>query len=150
MKKFTFSLQKVLEIKEQLLENLKIELSNLNLQLRNIELSIKNIEEKYQDIENEYSEKTSKAISVGQMAYYKILMTSTLKQLEEKEEEKELTLKKIAAKRQEIINMNIEISSLDKLKEKELEKYKKEYNRKQELFIEEFVSNKSIVNEYAI
>ena len=46
--------------------------------------------------------------------------------------------------------MNTEISSLEKLKEKELEKHSKECLKKEELFIEEFVSNKTMTNEYAI
>lgn len=150
MKKFIFSLQKVLEIKEQFLENMRIELSNLNHECMNIELYIKNLKTKFKDIDNEYVEKTFKSISVGEMSYYKMLGQSILIQIENKEKEKEIVLKKISVKRQEIINMNIEISSLIKLKEKELEKYNKEVLRKEEIFIEEFISNKSMTNKYAI
>ena len=150
MKKFNFSLQKVLEIKEQLLQNLKIELTNLNHECRNLECNIKNIKEKFKNIDQEYVEKTYKSISTGEMLYYKILMGSILKQIEEKEEEREILLKKITVKRQEIISMNIEISSLEKLKEKETGKYYKEFMRKEEIFIDEFVSNKSMTNKYAI
>ncbi len=84
------------------------------------------------------------------MLYYKMLSESFLIQIENKENEKEIVLKKITNKRQEIISMNTEISSLEKLKEKELEKHNKECLRKEELFIEEFVSNKTMTNEYAI
>ena len=150
MKKFYFSLQKVLEIKEKILENLKVELNNLNHECRNIESTIKSIKEKFESIENEYVKKTYKSISTGEMQYYKMLLGSILKQVEDKEEEREILLKKIAVKRQEIISMNIEISSLEKLKEKEAEKYNKEFMRKEEIFIEEFVSNKSMPNKYAI
>ena len=150
MKKFNFSLQKILEIKEQLLKNLKIELGNLNHECRNVENHIKNLQGKFKNIDNEYVEKSYKCISTGEIQYYKMLMESILKQIENKEEEREILLKKIAAKRQEIINLNIEISSLEKLKEKEMEKYNKESMRKEEIFIEEFVSNKSISNKYAI
>jgi flagellar FliJ protein len=150
MKKFNFSLQKILEIKEQLLKNLKIELTNLNLECRNIEDHIKNLKVKFKSIDNEYVEKTYKSISTGEMLYYKMLMESILKQIEVKEEEREILLKKMSVKRQEIISMNIEISSLEKLKEKEMEKYNKEFMRKEEIFIDEFVSNKSMSNKYAI
>ncbi|HHZ01805.1 MAG TPA: hypothetical protein GX396_02535 [Tissierellia bacterium] len=150
MKKFNFSLQKVLEIKEQLLENLKIELSNLNTEYKNIELAIKKLQGKFYEVEKEYTEKTFKSISPGEISYYKLLMNSILKQIEDNEEKRKIILKKIAAKRQEIINMNMEISSLEKLREKELEKYKKEYMKKEEIFIEEFVSNKNTARKYAI
>ena len=117
MKKFSFSLQKVLEIKEQVLENLKIKLSNLNHELKAIEEKIKNLNAKYQSVENEFVEKSSIAISVGEMTYYKMYISSILKQIEKHEEEKEAVIKKIEAKRYEILSMNKEISSLEKLRE---------------------------------
>lgn len=150
MRKFIFSLQKVLEIKEQLLENMKNELGNINNELKSIELIIKSLKVKFKDIDKEYVEKTYKSISVGEMSYYKMLGQSILIQIENKENERELLLKKIALKRQEIISINIEISSLTKLKEKEFQKYNKECLKKEEIFIEEFVSNKSMTSEYVI
>jgi len=150
MKKFVFSLQKVLELKNQLLENMKIELTNLNRECERIEIFIKSLKTKFSEIENEYVEKSYKSISAGEMSYYKMLNESILVQIENKEIEKAIVLKKIADKRQEIISMNTEISSLEKLKEKELEKHSKECLKKEELFIEEFVSNKTMTNEYAI
>ncbi len=150
MKKFIFSLQKVLEIKEQLLENMKIELANLNHEYNSLKLIIKNLQAKFRDIDNEYIEKTYKSISIGEISYYKMLGQSILIQIENKEEESEILLMKIAVKRQEIIKMNVEISSLTNIKEKELEKYNKECLKKEEIFIEEFVSNKTMANKYAI
>ena len=150
MKKFVFSLQKVLELKKQLVENMKIELTNLNRECDKIDIFIKSLKIKFKEIEKEYVEKSYKSISAGEMLYYKMLSESFLIQIENKENEKEIVLKKITNKRQEIISMNTEISSLEKLKEKELEKHNKECLRKEELFIEEFVSNKTMTNEYAI
>lgn len=149
MKKFNFSLQKILEIKEQMLENLKSELGSLNVEILDIDAAIKNLKKQYTDTEKEFVEKSSVAISAGEMAYSKILMSSILRQVENKEEEKIAVQKRIEAKRAEIINMNKEIASLEKLKENELEKYNKEVMKSEELFIEEFVSNKSLTNKYA-
>ncbi len=150
MKKFRFTLQKVLEIKEQILENLKIELSSLNNDLRNINESINKLKLYFSETDNEFVDKSSISISVGELAYYKMLMSGILKQIENKEEARLIVLRKIEAKRQEIISMNMEISSLEKLKEKELEKYNKAFARSEEIFIEEFVSNKSMTKGYAI
>lgn len=150
MKKFNFSLQKVLEIKEQILENLKIELSNLNHDYKNIEIYINNLNIKLTTVDKEFVEKSSVSISVGEMSYYKIYMSSIIKQIENKEIEKEELLKLIEAKRREIVSMNKEISSLEKLKDKELEKYNSSLLKSEEIFIEEFVSNKSIARSYAI
>ena len=61
MKKFVFSLQKVLELKNQLFENMKIELTNLNRECEKIEIFIKCLKIKFAEIENEYVEKSYKA-----------------------------------------------------------------------------------------
>lgn len=150
MKKFNFSLQKVLEIKEQILENLKIELSSLNNELKNIDAAIDNLKHRFRETNEIFVKKSQVSISVGEMTYYKMLMGGILKQVENKEEEKQTVLKKIEDKRQEIISMNKEISSLEKLRDKELEKYSKAAEKREEIFIEEFVSNKSMTRKYAI
>jgi flagellar FliJ protein len=150
MKKFSFSLQKVLEIKEQVLENLKVELGNLNHDYKEVEYEIANLKNKYSDINIEFSEKSSVSISVGEMSYYKMLLSSILRKVENKEEEKEKILKKIEDKRTEIVSKNIEISSLEKLREKEMEKYNSALAKSEELFIEEFVSNKSMSKGYLV
>ncbi len=150
MKKFSFSLQKVLEIKEQVLDNLKIEMGNLNRDLDTAEQQIKKLKSEFKQLNEELNGKCAVSVSVGEMTYYKMYMNNVLKQTEKKEEEKNIILKKIEAKRHEIVNANMEISSLEKLKEKELEKYNKEVMKREEIFIEEFVSSKSILNKYAV
>ena len=150
MKKFSFSLQKVLEIKEQVLDNLKIEMGNLNRDLDTAEQQIRKLKAEFKQLNEELNGKCAVSVSVGEMTYYKMYMNNVLKQTEKKEEEKNIILKKIEAKRHEIVNANMEISSLEKLKEKELEKYNKEVMKREEIFIEEFVSNKSILNKYAV
>ncbi|MEL7649232.1 MAG: flagellar export protein FliJ [Sedimentibacter sp.] len=150
MKKFSFSLEKVLEIKKQIIENLKAELSSLNSELTATELEIRGLKAKYSEVETEFNEKSSVVISVGEMSYYKMYMSGILKKIELKEEEKANLVKKIEDKRQEIISKNIEISSFEKLKEKELEKYNSALLKNEELFIEEFVSNKTISAGYYV
>lgn len=148
MKKFSFSLMKVLEIKEQILKNLKSELNNMNQQLKSIDIEIKNLLDKYDETNKEFNEKSSVSISIGLMSYYKIYMNSILKNVEKKEEEKIVINKKIEVKRREIINMNMEISSLEKLKEKEYEKYNEILMKSEEIFIDEFISNTRMVKQY--
>lgn len=141
MKKFNFSLQRVLEIKEQLLKNLKNELKDIMNQMYQVEAEIFSLKEKYSCVNKEFVLKTSVSLAVGEVVYYKTYMESVLKKIEICEEDKKILNKKIEAKQQEIINMNIETSSLEKLKEKEMMIYNKEVAKSEEIFIEEFVSN---------
>jgi len=148
MKKFNFSLQKVLEIKEQLLKNLKNELNILNQLVRKIEAEIVNLKEKYSYTNKEFTEKSSVSITIGEMSYYKMFMNNILKHIEKEEEDKSLLNKKIEAKRLEIINMNMEISSIEKLRDKEYEKYNEILMKNEEIYIDEFVSNKRMLKQY--
>lgn len=147
MKKFNFSLQKILEIKEQILNNLKSELNNFNQQLKTIDFEIKSIFERYSEINKEFNEKSSVSITIGEMAYYKMYMNSMLKNIEKKEDEKIVLNKKIESKRREIINMNMEIASYEKLSEKEYAKYNECVMKSEEIFIDEFVSNARILKQ---
>ncbi len=148
MKKFNFSLQKILEIKEQILDNLKFELSNLNHQLINLDMDIKNLNNKYILMDEEFIKKSSVCITVGEITYFKMLMGSILKKIENKQEDKQIINKKIEEKRNEIISVNKEISSLEKLRDKEFEKYNALVTKSEEIFIEEFVSNKSMQQQF--
>jgi len=150
MKKFNFSLQKVLEIKEQLLENSKIELGNLNNELSKLENLISDIKLDYKEFTEEFDRKIVKSVSVPEMAFFKISSMGMIRQIENKEKERDVILYRIDEKKKEIIEKNTEISGLEKLKEKELTEYNKVIAKREEIFIEEFVSNKRVSASYIL
>ena len=149
MKKFKFSLEKILQLKEQILKNLKNDLSFLQMALKEKDAEIQDLWSKYYKTDNEYKEKSSKSIMPYEIAQYKDYMTYITNMIKKKEEEKSVILKKIEAKKQEIINMNIEISTLEKLKDKKLAKYNYKVQKMEEVLIEEFVSNSTSVSAEA-
>lgn len=149
MKKFKFSLEKILQLKEQILKNLKNDLSFLQMALKEKDAEIQDLWSKYYKTDNEYKEKSSKSIMPYEIAQYKDYMTYITNMIKKKEEEKSVILKKIEAKKQEIINMNIEISTLEKLKDKKLAKYNYKVQKMEEILIEEFVSNSTSVSAEA-
>ena len=144
MKKFKFSLEKILQLKEQILKNLKNDLSILQIQLKEKEKEIELLWIKYYESNEVYKSKSSKAIMPYEIKFYKDYMNTILNNIKKEEEEKALILKKIEAKKQEIINLNIEISSIEKLKEKKYIKYNYQVQKMEEILIEEFVSSSSI------
>ncbi len=146
MKKFKFSLEKVLQLKEQILKNLKNDLSFLQLALKEKEVEIDDLWVKYYKTDNEYKEKSSKSIMPYEIAQYKDYMNYITNLIKKKEEEKAVIIKKIEAKKLEIINMNIDISTLEKLKDKKLIKYNYVVQKMEEILIEEFVSNSTSVS----
>jgi len=141
MKKFKFSLEKILQLKEQILKSLKNDLGILQMQLNEKEKNILALNIKYKQSDEIYKVKSSNSIMPYEIKHYKDFMNSIIKSIKKEEDEKQLILKKIEAKKQEIINLNIEISSIEKLKEKKLLKYNYDLQKTEEILIEEFVSS---------
>lgn len=146
MKKFVFSLEKVMEFKNQNLENKKAEHGKAVMALKSQEEKINLLRQKYDFINSEFNNKKMAGIAVSEAFEY----TSFLFTLENETKREILhldELKKIEEqKRKEVVGMKIETSSLEKLKEKKYEQYQKEVQKSEELFIEEFVMRQRIMS----
>ncbi len=147
MKKFQFSLEKVLQLKEQILKNLKNDLATFQIQLAKKEEDIRILLLKYRETEDSFNKKSAQSIMPFEIKYYKDFLETILKNIKKEEDLKSIILKKIETKKQEIIDTNIEISTLEKLKEKKLAKYTYEEQKAHQILIEEFVSNVSVANQ---
>ena len=86
MKKFKFSLEKILQLKEQILKNLKNDLSFLQMALKEKDAEIQDLWSKYYKTDNEYKEKSSKSIMPYEIAQYKDYMTYITNMIKKKEE----------------------------------------------------------------
>ncbi|MEA4973646.1 MAG: flagellar export protein FliJ [Candidatus Metalachnospira sp.] len=146
MKKFVFSLEKVMEYKNQNLENKKSEHGKAVMLLKNQEEKIQTLRKEYESINFEFNDKKMAGISVLEASGY----TSFLFSLENRIKKEILHLEELKKveeqKRKEVVEMKIETSSLEKLKEKKYEQYQKEVQKSEELFIEEFVMRQRITN----
>ncbi|MDD3395480.1 MAG: flagellar export protein FliJ [Anaerotignum sp.] len=140
MKKFSFQLESVMNYKNQRLENKKAEHARIIAKVNEQNQKIDSLGEKFKGINLEYNEKKVAGISIIEAMEY----SGFLYKLEvEIQQEKRLLddLKKIEEeKRAEVVEVKIETSTLEKLKEKKLESYNKEVQKSEERYIEEFVS----------
>lgn len=144
MKKFNFSLQKVLEIKQQLLENTKIELSTLNSRHTRVLNEIKTLQCSQQSLDDEFKELCSKNISVPEITYYRVCLENMESKIRDKEAKRDYLKLKIEKKKRELMEKNIEISSLEKLREKELEKHNEALSKSEQLRMDEFVTTQRL------
>jgi flagellar export protein FliJ len=140
MKKFVFSLEKVLTFKQQILDVKKNELANLQMQLHEVE-------QKIEDLNNEFAANNQKMVLEMQegltpkdIEIYKVYFNSVNQNLKKLANQKMQLLNLMEQKKQEIIELNSEISGFERLKEKQLELYFKAARKAEELAIEEFVS----------
>lgn len=140
MKKFAFKLESVMNFKNQNLENKKAEhaqaIAKVNAQNDRINFML----QKFSDVNEDFNLKKTTGISVREALEYSGYLYKL--EVEIQNERKILAqLQKIEEeKRSEVVKMKIETSTLEKLKEKNLAQYQKEAQKKEELFIEEFVS----------
>ena len=143
MKKFSFSLQTVLDFKNQYLDEVKNEYSAAQADVNAQQAVISSLEDEYSIANAEYNEKKSMGIDVYDMMHYDAYLKKLTKDIE-----KEIIvlrkLEEILEERLEVmIKAKQEVTSLDKLREKRLDAYNYAVQKQEELFIEEFVSNKT-------
>lgn len=131
--RYRFSLQKLLEIREEKEEESKrffTETKNRKIATEN---ELKELRELYENY---------KGIKPGETVIYQKIKRQYLKALElgikEKEKELELREKELEQRRLELKEKQIERKTVSKLKEKQYESYQKEQNRIEQLNNDEF------------
>lgn len=142
MKKFTFTLEKVLSVKNQLHEVKRNELMQLQIKLNEILDSIDANQrefDRYNSDVNQIMRGGTNSASIESYKNYFNFLNDREKQLKCEQEKVEHSIEN---KQQEIIEIKTEISGLEKLKEKQLAEYNKALQKQQELEIEEFLNEK--------
>ncbi len=146
MKKFQFSLDKVLTYKEQIEENLKVELADIIQKVSSEELKLEKLENEHKSYSLEFEEEKAKGCTILKLNFYEgylVTLTYKIKQqiaiiakLKIKEEEK----------RQEVIQAQKDTKTILKLKDKKIDEHNKEKMKIEETFIEEFVATSKFMN----
>lgn len=142
MKKFIFPLDSVLGYKGQILDAKQNEHGKSISAVNEQEDVIHKLLREYNDYAMEFKEKRANGLTViealGYESYLQFLNESV-----QKENTKLEDLKKIEEeKRFQVVEAKMETSTIERLKEKKRAEYDKQVQKSEELFIEEFVSNK--------
>ncbi len=146
MKRFEFSLNKLKDFKEQVLEKEKNDLAHLRRQQQQY-LDDKNaLEEKLRRSNREFCEKSAKGMTVMQVTTFKGYHHSLTEQIKELEASIEKMEVKVQKQLGVVIEATKEVSSLDKLEEKQLEDYNFKVAKAEEQFIAEYVTNSTYKN----
>ena len=144
MKKFKFSLEKVLVYKNQLLDREKGVLAQLQLDRNAIEQAIERCRQDFSTVNDDMAEKSSKGINVRELRQIQYQLDSLRQEIKRLQDEKEELQKQIDKQIEVVLLMTQEVSGLEKLKEQQLEAYNKEEMKATELEISEYVSGKLI------
>lgn len=144
MKKFQFTLQKLMDFRQQELDRQKNTLSVLQAELQRIYEEKDELSRKVE----EFSAELGEVCRSGAQAYEISVRKRYIVSLQQEIHARELS----AAQKQEEINRQLgvvveatkDVRTLEKLEEKQLEDYKAAAVKENEQFIEEFVSGQSI------
>ena len=143
MKKFSFSLDKLLGYKTNLLDNEKLKLRTMQLNLRKLEGELLVAKNEYRLCINNLAQKMQIGISANEMFVHNNYINEVEKLIKQINRRIFVAKNDIEMQTNVVINITKETKSLEKLEEKQLIEYKKECGREEEKYIEEFVSNTS-------
>jgi flagellar FliJ protein len=145
MKKFRFSLETVLEYKQQVLETLQTEHGAILARVREQEKHIEELEAAYRALSHEFNRRKEEGLTILDALKYEQYLRSSERQIEEAYEHLRQLQKQAEKKRAEVVEAKKETSSIEKLREKKLEGYNKAIQKSEEALIDEFVTTKRIM-----
>lgn len=144
MKKFEFSLQKLMDFREQELDRQKNSLALLQADLKRLEEARSLLEEKVA-VESEQLERVftlgATATEISVRKRYIVSLQQEIHIKEQQEIEKKLEIEKQLGV---VVEATKDVRTLEKLEEKQLEEYKAAEQKENEQFIEEFVSGQTV------
>lgn len=141
MKKFTFGLDTVLDYKNQVLSSLKLEHGKIIAELNQQEAILEDLKNQYYNYVREFNEKKVTGMTVIEARAFEMYIKQVDDQIKFQNQKIAQIRKVEEKKRQEVVESRKESAAIEKLKEKKIEQYNKDVKKKEEQFIEEFVSN---------
>lgn len=141
LKNFSFPLEKVLNYKNQVLDSLQSELMMIQNELNETEKKLSEFNCLYKLTNNNLLEAYRSNITTKEITPYKLYLYEIDKMIKINKEKSAQIKEKLLKKQKEIINAKIEVSTFEKLKEKEFMQYNEALKKENEIFIEEFVNN---------
>ena len=142
MKKFRFSLETVLDYKQQVLDSLQAEHGAILAQVKRQEELIERLEADYRALSGEFNQRKLEGLNVLDAMKYEQYLRSSERQLEEAHRHLAELRRQEEAKRSEVVDAKKETSSIEKLREKKLDIYNKAVQKSEENLIDEFVMTK--------
>ncbi len=145
MKKFRFSLETVLDYKQQVLDALQAEHGAILAQVRAQEELLERLEANYYELDQEFTQRKMEGISILDAMQYEQYLRAMEREIQEAVLELEKLRQEEEAKRAQVVAAKQDTSSLEKLREKKLDLYNKAVQKSEEAMIDEFVSTTRVM-----
>ena len=140
MKKFRFSLESVLDYKQQALDSLKREHGAIVAQVKAQEDYLAGLESDYREMDAEFCQRKLEGIAILDAMRYEQYLRAMERQIQQAILRLEDLRRLKEAKRAEVVSAKQDTSAIEKLKDKKLDSYNKAVQKSEEAMIDEFVS----------
>ena len=140
MKKFRFSLETVLDYKNQALDALRAEHGAILAQVRAQEAVVEGLEREYSQVDGEFTQRKLEGLTVLDALNYEQYLRALEREVKEEYRKLSLLRRQEEQKRGQVVEARKETATIEKLKERKLEDYRKAEQKEEEQRIEEFVS----------
>lgn len=144
MKKFQFTLQKLMDFREQELDRQKNALAVLQGELRRINDRRDELTEKVVRYSNDLVTSSAVGLPAAEISMRKRYIVTLQQEIHECEQRAILKQQEIDKQLSVVVDATKDVRTLEKLEEKQLEEYKAAEGKENELFIEEFVSGGAV------
>ena len=141
MKKFNFSLQKLLSYKEQMFETERNILAEMNAVLTRLQGELADMQSEHMLRVNELNGKAAAGMLPAEMQTHKYYLVVLDEDILKKIEQIELQQQAIDKQMDVVREAKMEIGAIEKLREKKLDEYNYLAMKSEEQFIDEFVTN---------
>lgn len=141
MKKFHFSLETVLDYKNQALDALRAEHGAILAQVRAQEEVVRGLEEEHTRVNGEFSRRKLEGLTVLDALNYEQYLRALEREIAEERRKLEVLRRREDQKRSQVVEARKETATIEKLKEHKLEDYYKAVQKDEEKLIDEFVSS---------
>ncbi|MCI9156552.1 MAG: flagellar export protein FliJ [Lawsonibacter sp.] len=140
MKKFRFSLETVLDYKNQALDALQAEHGAILAQVRAQEAVVDGLEGEHSAVDQEFTRRKLEGLTVVDALNYEQYLRALEREIQTEYRKLALLRHQEEQKRTQVVEARKETATIEKLKEHKLEDYRKAEQKDQEQQIEEFVS----------
>lgn len=143
MKRFQFTLDKLMGYKDQVLSKEKNDLAQLRSDQLKVISEKEEMEQKLRESGEEFAEKAALGMSITEITMFKGFHNALIDQIRLKEKQISEFDDRIAKQLNVVVEASKDVNSLEKLRDKQLEEYRFRVNKSEEQFIEEYVSSKT-------
>ncbi|MCI8304479.1 MAG: flagellar export protein FliJ [Lawsonibacter sp.] len=140
MKKFRFSLETVLDYKQQTLDAIRAEHGAILAKVRAQEAVVDGLEEEHWQVDGEFSRRKLEGLTILDALNYEQYLRALEREIQQERVKLERLRRQEEMKRSQVVEARKETATIEKLKEHKLEDYRKAEQKAEEQRIEEFVS----------